>query len=103
MNLLRYVPLIAKAVAGVNVKDEMDKRVDVINRPWWMSGRFIGVAMTTVFGGYAATAGVDLNASIDSITKLASFLYENKEPLVVIVGLVGGVLRGLLGIIQRKK
>ena len=101
MNLLTYIPLIAKAIAYKNVKNEMDSRADVINRPWWMSGRFIGLAMTTVLGS-AVSVSV-LNAGIANVTELANLIYDNNALLASVGGMLYGIARGILGYIQRKK
>ena len=103
INLLPYLPLVLKAVAGKNVKEEMDINPDIINRPFWLSGRFIGVVMTTLFGGFAAKIGMDLNASITNVTELANLIADNKELLIAVGGMVAGIARGVLGFFQRKK
>jgi hypothetical protein len=102
MNIAPYIPLIVKAVAGVNVKEEMAARNDISDRPFWMSGRFIGLVMTTVFGSYAAKIGYDLNASIENITELAELIYSNQELLVALGCMAAGIGRGILGLIQAK-
>lgn len=102
MNLLKYLPLVAKAIMGVNVKDEMESRDDVIDRPFWMSGRFIGFIMTALFGSYAAKVGMDLNASIENVTELVNLIFDNKELFVSVGLMIAGMGRFVLGLIQRK-
>ena len=101
MNLLPYIPIVLKAVMGKNVKDEMDNSPDVINRPFWLSGRFIGTAMTIVFGGCAASIGMDVGASAESLTELANLIYDNEALLVSVIGIGAGVVRGIIGLFQR--
>jgi len=103
MNIALLLPYAVKAIAGFNVKDDMDANPDVINRPFWLSGRFIGMAMTTVFGGIAVNIGMDLNASIESVTGLVNLVYENQALLASVGCMLAGIGRGLLGFIQRKK
>lgn len=102
MKLVPYIPIILKAVLGANVKDEMDNSVDVIDRPFWLSGRFIGTAMTIVFGGCAASIGMDIDASAASLTELASLIYDNEALLVSVIGIGAGIVRGVIGLFQRK-
>ena len=102
MNILPYLPLILKAVAGKNVKKEMAVRDDVMDRPLWLSGRFIGTIMTLAFGSYAVKVGIDLGTSIDNVTELANLIYDNEELLIAVVGMLAGVARGVVGIFQRK-
>ena len=103
MNIGILLPYVVKAIVGLNVKDDMDANPEVINRPFWLSGRFIGLVMTTVFGGVAVNIGMDLNASIESVTELANLIYDNKVLLVSVGGMLAGIGRGLLGLIQKKK
>lgn len=102
INFAPYLPLIVKAVVGKNVKEEMADRVDIIDRPFWLSGRFIGMAMTTLFGGYAAKVGMDLDASISNVTELVNLIADNEELLVAVGGMFAGIARGIAGIFQRK-
>ncbi len=103
MNIGILLPYIIKAVAGVNVKDDMDANPDVINRPFWLSGRFIGLVMTTAFGGIAANIGMDMTSSIENVTELTNLIYDNKALMVSVGCMLAGIGRGLLGFIQRKK
>ena len=102
MNLLAYVPLIAKAVIGINVKEEMNRNIDVIDRPFWLSGRFIGGVMTVVFGGYAVNLGMDMDVAITNVTGLANLIFDNKELLASVGLMCAGIVRGVFGIFQRK-
>jgi hypothetical protein len=102
MNLVPYIPLVLKAIVGVNVKEEMASRNDVIDRPFFFSGRFIGTIMTLVFGSYAAKVGYDLNASIETVTELVNLIYDNEKLRVAIGGMVVGIVRGILGVIQKR-
>lgn len=102
MNLVPYIPLVLKAVIGANVKDEMDTNPDVINRPFWLSGRFIGTVMTLVFGSVAAKIGMDLNASITNVTELANLIFDNWELLGAIGMMFAGIARGIAGLFQKK-
>ena len=103
MTIGTLLPYVIKAVVGINVKDDMDANPDVINRPFWLSGRFIGLVMTTVFGSIAVNIGMDLNASIESVTELTNLIYDNKALMASVGVMLAGIGRGLLGFIQRKK
>lgn len=103
MNLLPYIPLVLKAVAFRNVKDEMDGRDDVMDRPFWLSGRFIGTVTAAVFGTFAAKIGMDINAASDNLTEFMNLAYDNKELLVSMGGMAAGIARGIAGFFQRKK
>lgn len=102
MNLLKLLPFVVKAVSGVNVKEEMAASTEVMDRPFWMSGRFIGTIITLVCGSYAAKVGYDLNASIETITELANLIYENEELMLAVCGMAAGIGRGILGVIQKR-
>lgn len=102
MNIGMFLPYVVKAVVGCNVKDNMDNNPEVMNRPFWLSGRFIGAAMTTVFGGCAVGIGMDLETSITSVTELANLIYDNKILLGTVGGMFAGIARGIAGYFQRK-
>lgn len=86
---------------GKNVKEEMAERSDVMDRPFWLSGRFIGTIMTTVFGSYAAKIGMDLGASITNVTELVNLISDNKDLLIATGAMLAGIVRGVAGIFQK--
>ena len=102
MNLLKLLPFAVKAIGGVNVKEEMAARADVIDRPFWLSGRFIGTIITLVCGSYAAKVGYDLNASISNVTELVNLIYENEKLLAATGVMIAGICRAALGVIQKR-
>ena len=103
MNIGTLLPYVGKAIAFMNVKEKMDNNPQVMDRPFWLSGRFIGMAMTAVFGSCAAGIGMNLETSITSVTELANLIFDNKLLFASVGGMFAGIVRGVVGYFQRKK
>ena len=91
--LLKFVPLVALGKdVRASVAEESGKE-----RPFWLSRRFIGSALTLIAGFCAIQFGVKLDA--ETLTKLT----DNITQLATVVMTLWGLVVTVIGYFKRNK